>query len=88
MHMLLGIAVIESLIQMLYLSRAQFKALGAGRTSNLPKADCKHRRSNKEIRSIFIPLPQSLPPTPEADLRQGREVELLPLDGGGWVGVN
>jgi len=34
MQVLLGIAVIESLIQILYLSRPRFKALRAGRTSN------------------------------------------------------
>jgi len=33
-HMLLGISVIESLIQILYLSRPRFRALRAGRTSN------------------------------------------------------
>jgi hypothetical protein len=36
MHMPLGIAVIELLIQFLYFSRPRFKALRAGRTSNHP----------------------------------------------------
>jgi len=45
----------------------------------------EHRTSNIEyrIKEFYRFLSPSLNPS-----RQGREVNLLPLDGGGWVGVN